>query len=68
MASSLPATADSRNKFEDLSGVDTSAYLNPYDALIDACENDPVETPFYFSSIQRSAPQPNYQLYRYPYE
>src|SRR6187402_254503 len=38
-------TADSRNKFEDLSGVDITAYANPYDALIDACENDPVATP-----------------------
>ncbi|KAF4625079.1 hypothetical protein G7Y89_g13091 [Cudoniella acicularis] len=33
--------ADSRNKFEDLSGVDIATYENPYDALIEACQNDP---------------------------
>jgi hypothetical protein len=42
MSSSLPPTADSQNKFEDLSGVDIAAYANPYDALIEACDNDPV--------------------------
>jgi hypothetical protein len=42
----LPGSADSRNKFEDLSGVDIAAYANPYDALIEACHNDPVTTPF----------------------
>jgi hypothetical protein len=30
------------NAFEDLSGVSTSAFSNPYDALIAACEDDPV--------------------------
>ncbi|KAE8448094.1 hypothetical protein EG329_009859 [Mollisiaceae sp. DMI_Dod_QoI] len=43
MSSSLPASADSRNKFEDLSGVDSAAYANPYDALIQACQNDPAK-------------------------
>ena len=38
----LPGSADSKNKFEDLSGVDIAAYANPYDALIEACEDDPV--------------------------
>jgi len=42
MAPSLSELADSRNKFEDLSGVDTAAYANPYDALIEACEDNPV--------------------------
>jgi hypothetical protein len=30
------------NFFQDLSGVDTSAFSNPYDALIHASNNDPV--------------------------
>ncbi|KAH8685876.1 RNA ligase/cyclic nucleotide phosphodiesterase [Tricladium varicosporioides] len=38
-----PDSADSRNKFEDLSGVNIAAYENPYDALIEACRNDPTE-------------------------
>jgi hypothetical protein len=31
------------NLFQDLSGVDTSAFSNPYDALIHASNDDPVE-------------------------
>ena len=46
MSSSLPALADSMNKFEDLSGVNIAAYANPYDALIEACNNDPVSHSF----------------------
>jgi hypothetical protein len=42
MPPALPGSADASNKFEDLSGVDIAAYENPYDALIDACHNDPV--------------------------
>ena len=42
----LPGSADSQNKFEDLSGVNIAAYDNPYDALIEACHNDPVNHPF----------------------
>jgi hypothetical protein len=42
----LPGSADSKNKFEDLSGVNIAAYSNPYDALIEACGDDPVETLF----------------------
>lgn len=38
-------TADSRNNFEDLSGVNSAAYENPYDALIEACEDNPVKIP-----------------------
>jgi hypothetical protein len=45
MAPPLPELADSRNKFEDLSGVNSSAYANPYDALIEACEGNPVGEP-----------------------
>lgn len=28
--------------FEDLSGISTSSFSNPYDALISACADDPV--------------------------
>lgn len=45
MAPQILETADSRNKFEDLSGVDITAYANPYDALIEACNDDPVAHP-----------------------
>ncbi|EDO02904.1 predicted protein [Sclerotinia sclerotiorum 1980 UF-70] len=38
----LAGSADSKNKFEDLSGIDTAKYANPYDALIEACHDDPV--------------------------
>jgi hypothetical protein len=53
MATQL-VTADSRNKFEDLSGVDIAAYANPYDALIEACEDNSVSFVLlnYFSSHQ----------------
>lgn len=30
------------NVFEDLSGISTSSFSNPYQALIAACEDDPV--------------------------
>jgi hypothetical protein len=43
MAPPLLELADSQNKFEDLSGVNSSAYSNPYDALIEACEDNPVK-------------------------
>jgi vesicle-fusing ATPase len=33
------------NTFEDLTGVSTSSFSNPYDALIAACEDDPVRYP-----------------------
>ncbi|KAK2625088.1 hypothetical protein QTJ16_005457 [Diplocarpon rosae] len=41
MASRFFETADSQNKFEDLSGIDIHAYANPYEALLEACDNDP---------------------------
>jgi hypothetical protein len=50
----LPNSTDSKNKFEDLSGVDIAAYANPYDALIEACEDDPVSTPFPVPQAQQS--------------
>jgi len=42
MVASPLELADARNKFEDLSGVDIAAYANPYDALIEASQDDPV--------------------------
>jgi len=42
----MPGSAESRIQYEDHSGVDMAAYANPYDALIEACENDPVPAPF----------------------
>ncbi|OBT96282.1 transport between ER and Golgi ATPase protein [Pseudogymnoascus verrucosus] len=41
MASVLLESADAKNSFVDLSGVDSSAFSNPYDALIEACNDDP---------------------------
>ncbi|KAH8602230.1 RNA ligase/cyclic nucleotide phosphodiesterase [Bisporella sp. PMI_857] len=41
MPPTLPGSVDASNKFEDLSGVDITLYKNPYDALIEACQNDP---------------------------
>jgi len=37
-----PGSADSRNTFEDLSGVPASCSGNPYDALIHTSANEPV--------------------------
>ncbi|KAI9744013.1 MAG: hypothetical protein M1818_002747 [Claussenomyces sp. TS43310] len=37
-----PLSADANNKFEDLSGV-TEVFPNPYDALIEACQHDPLQ-------------------------
>lgn len=45
MAPQLLELADSRNKYEDLSGINSSSYANPYDALIEACEDNPVGKP-----------------------
>jgi hypothetical protein len=44
----LKGSVDAKNKFEDLSGVDIAAYPNPYDALIEACNHDPVNPYFLF--------------------
>jgi hypothetical protein len=38
----LPGSADASNNFEDLSGIDSTKFSNPYEALIEACQNDPV--------------------------
>ncbi len=41
-ATSSLESVDSRNQVDDLSGTNSTAYANPYDALIEACGNDPV--------------------------
>ncbi|KAF2688014.1 AAA-domain-containing protein [Lentithecium fluviatile CBS 122367] len=38
-----PVPVHTSNTFEDLSGVSTSAFTNPYDALIAASEDDPAQ-------------------------
>ncbi|KAH8727920.1 P-loop containing nucleoside triphosphate hydrolase protein [Phaeosphaeriaceae sp. PMI808] len=40
MSKQNPLLAHTSNTFEDLSGISTSAFSNPYDALIAACEDD----------------------------
>lgn len=42
MPPTVQESADSKNSFVDLSGVDSSAFSNPYDALIEACNDEPV--------------------------
>lgn len=44
MAAPKAGNASANNTFEDLSGISTAAFSNPYDALIAACEDDPVRT------------------------
>ncbi|RAR15377.1 AAA-domain-containing protein [Stemphylium lycopersici] len=41
MSSHASAPGKAANAFEDLTGISTSAFDNPYDALIAACEDDP---------------------------
>ncbi|TVY21477.1 hypothetical protein LARI1_G000606 [Lachnellula arida] len=43
MVNHHPDSADVRNTFEDLSGVNIAAYANPYDALIQSSQNDPAK-------------------------
>jgi hypothetical protein len=50
MGSTLELT-DVKNKLEDLSGVVVKPGENPYNALIEACHDDPVESPLSFSSM-----------------
>jgi hypothetical protein len=37
-------STDAKNKLEDLSGVVLKPGENPYNALIEKCENDPVSS------------------------
>jgi hypothetical protein len=43
---------DVKNKLEDLSGVVLKPGENPYNALIEACHDDPVELLLHFSFVQ----------------
>ncbi|KAF2649387.1 hypothetical protein K491DRAFT_200908 [Lophiostoma macrostomum CBS 122681] len=43
MAEPLPVPVHTANAFEDLSGVSTASFSNPYDALLSACNNDSTE-------------------------
>jgi len=51
MPPTLPGSVDATNKFEDLSGVDIRLYANPYDALIEACQDDPVSSTSPFPTL-----------------
>lgn len=46
MSMQKPVAVPTNNAFEDLSGISTSAFSNPYNALIAACEDDPVSGSF----------------------
>jgi len=41
-AAQSPASADSRNKLGDLSGIQVEPGQNPYEALIGVCQSRPV--------------------------
>lgn len=43
MTDSKISPSPANNAFVDLSGISTSAFSNPYDALISVCENDPTQ-------------------------
>ncbi|KAF9696826.1 hypothetical protein EKO04_005578 [Ascochyta lentis] len=49
----------SSNTFEDLSGISTSSFSNPYQALIAACEDDPaqIQTKYALHRAARNAQQ-----------
>jgi hypothetical protein len=42
MQAPLLESTDSKNNFEDLSGIDATAYENPYEALVDASQGETV--------------------------
>lgn len=44
---------DTDNAFMDLSGAVSSHSDNPYDALLEACANDPVSLPLYFNNSKQ---------------
>ncbi|ORY07561.1 RNA ligase/cyclic nucleotide phosphodiesterase [Clohesyomyces aquaticus] len=43
MPSEVPIPVHTSNTFEDLSGISTKDFSNPYDALITACNDNPVQ-------------------------
>lgn len=42
MSHSVQSKEETGNIFVDLSGVSSTGYDNPYDALIEVCQGDPV--------------------------
>ena len=44
-------STDAKNKLEDLSGVTIGPGENPYEALIKACNNNPVSLPRMDASV-----------------
>jgi hypothetical protein len=46
-------STDLRNKLEDLSGVVFRPGENPYNALIETCHDDPVESPLSHQDLKR---------------
>jgi hypothetical protein len=52
-------STDAKNKLEDLSGIELKPGENPYDALIRACRNDPVQIQALYSThrIRRNEQQ-----------
>lgn len=55
MGSVLELT-DVKNKLEDLSGVELKPGENPYDALIDACHDNPVKSALSYLLIYLISP------------
>jgi len=60
MASLTPSAAEA-NVFEDLSGNPISHTTNPYDSLIESCQNDPVGHPPHLSPRLPNHPQKQIQ-------
>ncbi|TVY46612.1 hypothetical protein LOCC1_G001830 [Lachnellula occidentalis] len=54
MANHHPDSADVRNTFEDLSGVDIAAFANPYDALIQSSQNDPAKIQNFYGTHRKT--------------
>ena len=44
-------STDAKNKLEDLSGVQLKPGENPYNALIDACDDDHVKFPTFLTTF-----------------
>lgn len=44
----IAGSVDTQMKFEDLSGTNIAAYVNPYDAMLEDCKDDPVYPIFSF--------------------
>ncbi|CAE6998455.1 hypothetical protein P3342_000825 [Pyrenophora teres f. teres] len=59
MSSQTSAPANAVNTFEDLTGISTSSFSNPYDALIAACGDDPaqIQEKYHLHRTTRNAQQ-----------